>query len=631
MPPRLHRSGAARLAGVVNSTPDNRAEATENANPEADMLDEAFSPPAADLFVVSARVKNFRALSEATIPLGRTATYLVGENNSGKSSALLALATACGGRRASIDDLRQVPQGSSNETIIDLHVRSSGEEFSEALAQRLQENYGKGPGPGEWTGFRTTLSYSRESSFLLPRRTFLQWDSATEGWVDTGIPLGERVNQLIVGQLVGASRDLIEDLSARTSDWGRVLADLDVPPPEREALQIDLLELGRQLQEASPVLKNLAEQLRRVSEAQAGVGSIDLRPLPIRIEELARSVDIMVSSVTGNELPMRFQGLGMRSLAALMVFRAVCELRVGVDQGLRPHILTLLEEPEAHLHPQAQAAVRALVEDLPGQPVVATHSDVLIAATDPRNVRVFRVNETGTQIHSLTLDQAKKMAVFRRFVERPLGELFFARFVVFVDGTAERISLPSMLNGPLGRSCTSNGITVVDLEGMSQVQLQKAVEALSALGDIPWIVFLDNDADGWNAIKDLRGTDGVELSSGHSQVVVSGDKQLEALLLDSGFGDEVQTVANEFLPRTEDDPKFPELRLPDVYSDSTHDAYLKFLAKNKGWAAEHVVRRAIANGKSMPAPILDLAQRIKGVLGFTNASADDASSSESAK
>jgi putative ATP-dependent endonuclease of OLD family len=391
------------------------------------------------------------------------------------------------------------------------------------------------------------------------------------------------------------------------------------------------LELGRQLQDASPVLKNLAEQLRRVSEAQAGVGSIDLRPLPIRIEELARSVDIMVSSVSGNELPMRFQGLGMRSLAALMVFRAVCELRVGADQGLRPHILTLLEEPEAHLHPQAQAAVRALVEDLPGQPVVATHSDVLIAATDPRNVRVFRVNETGTQIHTLTLDQAKKLAVFRRFVERPLGELFFARFVVFVDGTAERISLPSMLNGPLGRSCTANGITVVDLEGMSRVQLQKAVEALSALGDIPWIVFLDNDASGWDAIKDLKGTDGVELSSGHSQVVVTGDKQLEALLLASGFGDEVQSVANELWPRTEDDPKFPELRLPEAYSDATHDSYLKFLAKNKGWAAEHVVRQAIANGKSMPAPIVELARRINDVLALTDAMDGRTSSTESAK
>lgn len=576
----------------------------------------SFDPPEADLDVASVRIRNFRGLGNASIGLARTATYLVGENNSGKSSALLAIATACGGRRASVDDLRQSGDAANSEATIDLVIRSRGDQFSEVVAQRLQENYGKGPGPGEWTGVRTTLTYSRESTFLLTRRTFLQWDPASEDWIDTEIQIGERVGQLIVGQLVGASRDLIGDLSARTSDWGRLLADLDVAPDERQSLQGELLELGKRLRDASPVLMSLGEHLRRVSEAQGGIGEIALRPLPIRIEELARSVDIMVSSIAGDELPLRFQGLGMRSLAALMVFRAVCELRVGADQGVRPHVLTLLEEPEAHLHPQAQAAVRSLVEDLPGQPVVATHSDVLVASADPRTVRVFRVNDAGTQVHELSLDQAKKMAVFRRFVERPLGELFFARFVVFVDGTAERISLPIMLDGPLGRPCTANGISVVDLEGMSREHLEKAIEALSALGNIPWIVYLDNDAGGWKAIGGVLGSDGVELTRDHSQVVVSGDSQLEGLFLDAGYGEEVRAVANEYFPRDERDPEYPEPTLPNDYSDATHDQYLRFLASNKGWASELIARKAVANKKAMPIPIIELAKGIRQVLGF---------------
>lgn len=600
------------------SAPDEAAKPSDPVGPVE------FKSPPADIVVAEVRIENFRALANVVVPLNEGPTYLVGENNSGKSSVLLAIATACGGRRPIQDDLRQESGSSSEMSVIDLILRSTASEFSKVVAQRLEANYGPGPGPGEWTGIRTSLSFSRESSFLVARKTFLRWNVSEQRWEDSEVQVSLRAGELILGQLVGASRDLIDDLSARGSDWGRVLADLGVPESERQVLQEELLNLGGRLQVASPVLTQLGEHLSRVAEAQAGIMDISLRPLPIRIEELARAVDIVVSSLRGEELPLRFQGLGMRSLAALMVFRSLCDLRLGADLGIRPHIMTLLEEPEAHLHPQAQAAVRTLIEELPGQAVVATHSDVLVAEADPRAVRVLRVSIGGTQAFSLDFHQAKKVAVFRRYVERPLGELFFARFVIFVDGTAERISLPPMLDVALGRSCTGYGITVVDMEGMNRDQLEKAIEALAALGGVPWIVFLDNDSDGWKAIEGVKGSDGVELHKDHPQVVVSGDKQLEALLLDAEYGPEVQEIANAYLPRDERDPRFPEERLPDSYAKATHDDYLAFLADNKGWAAELVVRKAALAGKPMPASVTELSKRVTEVIEAADADAGGA-------
>ena len=322
------------------------------------------------------------------------------------------------------------------------------------------------------------------------------------------------------------------DVLSRTSDWGRVLADLGVSEADRKSLETSLSDLGRLLQDASPTFGKLASELLKMKDSQSDVEEVQLRPLPGRLEDLARSVDIVVGAGNGRPaLPMRLQGLGSRSLAALRVFHALCELRVGVDQGVRPQLITLLEEPEAHLHPQAQAAVYRFIQDLPGQVVVATHSSVLIGETDLEAVRILRSTKEGTTVHKLERDTAKKLAVFRRYISRPLGELFFARMVVLVDGAAERITLPVLLGPLLGRDIAGVGVTILDMEGQSKEWVRKVVDGLDALGGIPWIAFVDNDSDGLDAIDGCLGSDGIPLSASHPQVVVSGNKQLEQLLL----------------------------------------------------------------------------------------------------
>lgn len=574
--------------------------------------------PESDIYIDRVHIRNFRTLGEVVLLLNPGVTYLVGENNAGKSSALLAIATACGTRRATTDDLRQDAAGrSARTTEIDLILRPSADEFIVPVGQRFEGNYGSGPGPGEWIGIRTSLQQSRETSFLTGERTYLSWDASRRTWIDTGRFVREQAQELLTAHIIGASRDLTDDLTARGSDWGRVLADLGFTENDREALQSELLLLGRKLQGASPVLDKLAKSLSDLSAAQTGVQDIELRPLPPQLEELGRSVDIVVSSPGRPELPLRFQGLGMRSLASLMVFRVLSEVRLGADRGIKPLIVTLLEEPEAHLHPQAQAAVREIIEALPGQAVVATHSDVLVSECHPQAIRIFRTSPAGPTIHSLGIEGAKKVAVFRRYVERPLGELFFARMVVFVDGTAERISLPVMLQPLLGTHCAGAGVTLIDLEGMTKEQLTKAVEALSAVGEVPWLVFLDNDASGWDAIDDVKGSDGVPLSSSHAQVVVAGNQQLEALLMESGYADEVHEVANTYLPRTPEDPLYPGSRLESLSAGGSEADHLAFLSANKGWAGELVARRAVKNGKAMPPSVIELGARIRSELSLS--------------
>ena len=87
--------------------------------------------PLADVWLAEVRVSNFRNIVEAHVPLERGATFLVGENNAGKSSFLLAIATACGIHRATRDDLHRTGETIASDATVDLIIRSADDEFAE--------------------------------------------------------------------------------------------------------------------------------------------------------------------------------------------------------------------------------------------------------------------------------------------------------------------------------------------------------------------------------------------------------------------------------------------------------------------------------------------------------------------
>jgi putative ATP-dependent endonuclease of OLD family len=554
-------------------------------------------------------IEDFCGIDHADLQLEPGSTFLVGENNAGKTSVLRALAVAFGARRAGRDDLRRGPGGSAiGPATIDVYLSpSDGSEFDELTRQRLArgvQRHSDGE-RAEVAAFRTVLAPSEEGAQLTAERRFLQ-PRQRGAWVESPTAFQPAVLGLVAVHLLDASRDLMDDLGSRGSAWGRVVADLEVSdlparpdgsedPLGRVGLEQDLQAIALRIREASPVLTQLEEDLGGLADSQTTVGSVGLVALPARVEELARTIEVVIKQRDATVLPLRFHGLGSRSLASLLVFQTLCSLRVGADQGLRPRLLTLMEEPEAHLHPQAVVALRAIIERLPGQQLITTHSPQLVAEVAPQSVRLVRRSTTGTSILSLPPETAKQMAQFRRFVERPLGEIFFARLVVFGDGTTERNTLPVLLAPLLGCDPGGMGITFVDTEGMEHPKVSKVIEALEAL-QIPWLVYADNDVAGARALANIT-VGGVPLDFDHLNVVLGGSKQMEQLLIDAGYDVEIEAVA------AESNQPIGGALTP-----------LKFLCGGKGWAAEAVARKAVAAGREAPPPVRDLAEAIHRMI-----------------
>ena len=569
------------------------------------------TPRFAQVKLAQIEIRGFRGLSDAKLIFDDDSTYLLGENNCGKTSFIFAVAAAIGNYRPTVDDLMKFPDGSSVEKIeIDIELRPlTGDDFDSFESGLLGGNVYRHPElPTQSCWVRTQYQLSREGSSLFGQRMYLQ--PGREGLEISRASFNARALELIDCEILDASRDLVQELGTRNSRWGRILFDLQIEnlpdeggienPLSREVLERNLQLLADQMRAASPVLTQLETELDHLARVQSTIGKVAIQPFPPKIEEIMRSVDIILAGLDGNNLPLRYQGMGSRSLASLFVFSALCSMRVGADREVRPHFITLLEEPEAHLHPHAITALLNEIEGLPGQRVITTHSSHLVAEVKPSSLRILRWHGKELSVNMLGIDSLKDTQHFRRFIERPFGEVLFARCLVFGDGASERAGLPILLESALKVSSSSMGVSIIDAESLNNDLIPKLINAARELG-IPWIIFCDNDSDGKAALLKIVDPDTnapMEMSSQH--VVVAGSKAIEQMFIDAGYQAEIDAVAQE---------------LGETLTDDTQR--LGFMRSRKGYIARTIAQLAMANGKPVPPSVILLADKIVSTLAYS--------------
>lgn len=456
------------------------------------------------------RIQNFRGISELVLELEADLTLLVGQNNAGKSRVLRAIGIATGALSSDRDDF--TINSDSEPTIDAILAPAAGDTFDPTIARRLRNiQPASTTSDAERFAWRTSIYRSREGFGARSETTILHLNAANAQWEPAvpAVALNSAQRSIVTGDYVGTGRDLVDDFARRGSAIRRILDDLEVDESDREALEARLEQLSTDIVGSSSALDAVTKSLQALSQTVGSVGSAEIKPLPLRLEELSRSVVVDLDTGAGS-LPLRVHGSGSRSMTSIQLQSVLYDRRVGSDGGtLRPHPLTLLEEPEAHLHPQGQAQLSEVLRSLPGQAVVSTHSSHLVSAVEPRSLRMLRWRVEGLAVVDLRPvedDMAgavprmlrpalyrEEMEKLRRQVERPFGELLFASCVVLGDGATERALLPVILRHCLG--LRADRVAVIDAGSMNSPMASAAVKFAVATG-LPWHLFADDDTAG---------------------------------------------------------------------------------------------------------------------------------------
>lgn len=151
---------------------------------------------------------------------------------------------------------------------------------------------------------------------------------------------------------------------------------------------------------------------------------------------------------------------GLGTLNRLFMAAELLHLNKSNWSGLR---LGLVEELEAHLHPQAQMQViEAFQKQKNIQLILTTHSPNLASKLKLENLIVCNNSNAFPMGETYTKLDKNNYKFLEKFLDTTKANLFFAKGIILVEGWAEEIILPSIAKA-IGINLTEKGVSVVNI------------------------------------------------------------------------------------------------------------------------------------------------------------------------
>lgn len=598
--------------------------------------------------IVEVRVRNFRSLKSVDLPLGRL-TVLIGANNSGKTSFLEALFAAMGaGRRVlSSDDIYIKPDElippRDRSILIDILIRPTGEN-GELLDSFPEGSYwlnlwrngiAQDDDDNDFMAFRTRLTWKHDSGEYSVERQFLRkWISDSSRIEDAEINseagfVSPKQLEPMALHYMDAKRDIDEDMRRQGSFWRRMTSDLGLLEDDIKAFEKILTDINEDIVEKSVVLKHLKTNLSDLDGIMPSEREgIELAPIARKLRDLTKGIDINFTTKGAQTFPLARHGMGTRSMASILVFRAFMKWRSLKAKEDAVHPMLALEEPEAHLHPQAQRALFGQIKEIPGQVIISSHSPYVVAHADFCDMRHFRKEGADTSVTTIDLCDLEQEDLLKMKwkVLNTRGDMLFANTLVLFEGETEEQGFAHYAKEYWGRNPNELGINFIGVGGaggyLPFLRLAKGF-------GLKWYIFSDAEKDPLEKMSKALKQIGIEDYKTCSNVIVlTKGNNFETYLIEQGYSDALESALNRYY-HAEDHIKHyikrmngqirkgGSIRNYTVDADGGRErALMDILKEGKTVYAESIAREIVSleeKGRRVPPKIKELFDRISNV------------------
>ena len=269
---------------------------------------------------------------------------------------------------------------------------------------------------------------------------------------------------------------------------------------------IDCLTREDQRADFETIAKDANEKIRVLKPVADAKGDINAQMAAIAGSELTQETELIFTDPTFRRiiarlqpeiegLPFALNGLGYNNL--IFTSATLGTLRRSPQFSFRS---ILVEEPEAHLHPQLQMLLLKHLADVATndegnevQVIASSHSPILASqAPIDSVVSVHEIDGkvSAVSVCSITIhDKIKKK--LQRYLDATRGELFFARRILMVEGIAEALLLP-VLAKISGGNLKESSVTVMNADGIN-FNAFIPLFGVERIG-VPVVILTDGDA-----------------------------------------------------------------------------------------------------------------------------------------
>ncbi len=437
-------------------------------------------------------IRNFRNFKNIDIPISNSTTCLIGENNTGKSNFLYALRLAIDSnlsssyRLLSEHDIHSgVSLSNAEQVIISVEFRDYIDRVNETALVGCWEVDDENHIARLSYRFRPKLSV-RESldAEEIENGTLTiddyHWELTGGGLndpasVEWSQDLGTSVRFSDLQQFhvvfLHALRDVNQDLrQSRQSPLAKLIDASDIPDEEKN----DLVQILREANEAisgKDTIHNTGMAIETAFHNTAGEAfniAVRLGMADPSFTSISRSLTLLLSDSALSDFEPYRNGLGLNNILYISMLIESFERRVRSAKAAGQ--ILLIEEPEAHLHPQLQRVLHEVLRSKPFQTILSSHSTHITSKSNFSSlVLLTKEGQPKTKVTcpgtNGTLSPGE-IADLERYLDATRSALLYARKVILVEGPAELFVIPPLVKKVMGIDIDRYGVSVIPIYGI---------------------------------------------------------------------------------------------------------------------------------------------------------------------